>query len=67
MHTPYHPASNGAVERAVRVVKDAMRKMTSPTPLTNRLAEILLMCHSVPHATTGMNCSSAGESRLTLL
>ena len=51
---PYHPASNGAAERAVRVVKDAMRKMTSPTPLTNRLAEFLLLYRSVPHATTGM-------------
>ena len=54
-HTPpYHPASNGAAERAVRVVKDAMKKMTSPTSLSNRLAEFLLMYRSVPHATTGM-------------
>ena len=31
-----------------------MRKMTSPTPLTNRLAEFLLLYRSVPHTTTGM-------------
>ena len=27
----YHPASNGAAEREVQVVKSAMKKMTSPT------------------------------------
>ena len=40
---PYHPAFNGAAEHAVRVMKDVMRKITSPTPLTNRMAEFLLM------------------------
>ena len=51
---PYHPASNGAAEHAVRVVKDAMKKITSPSSLSNRLAEFLLMYRSVPHSTTGM-------------
>ena len=51
---PYHPASNGAAERAVQVVKHAMKKMTSSTLLTKRLAEFLLIYRSTPHATTGM-------------
>ena len=51
---PYHPASNGAAERAVQVVKKAMRKMTYWTSLSNRLAEFLLIYRSTPHSTTGM-------------
>ena len=51
---PYHPASNGAAEWAVRMVKEAMKKMSSPTSLANRLAEFLLMYRSIPHTTTGM-------------
>ena len=51
---PYHPASNGAAERAVQVVKSAMKKMTSPTSLPRKLAEFLLIYRSMPHAATGL-------------
>ena len=51
---PYHPASNGAAERAVQVVKSAMKKMRSPTLLSRKLAEFLLIYRSTPHAATGL-------------
>ena len=49
---PYHPASNGAAERSVQVVKQAMRKMGTALPLKERLAEFLLIYRTTPHATT---------------
>ena len=51
---PYHPPSNGAAERSVQVVKQAMRKMGTSTVLKDRLAKFLLIYRSTPHATTGM-------------
>ena len=51
---PYHPASNGAAERSVQVVKQAMRKMGKTLPLKERLAEFLLIYRTTPHATTEM-------------
>ena len=52
---PYHPASNGAAERAVRVVKQAIRKMGNQLPLAQRLAKFLLTYRTTPHTTTEMN------------
>lgn len=51
---PYHPSSNGAAERSVQIVKQAMRKMGTSTVLKDRLARFLLIYRSTPHATTGM-------------
>lgn len=51
---PYHPSSNGAAERSVQVVKQAMRKMGTSTMLKDRLARFLLIYRSTPHAITGM-------------
>jgi len=51
---PNHPSSNGAAERSVQVVKQAMRKMGTSTVLKDRLAKFLLTYRSTPHATTGM-------------
>ena len=51
---PYHPASNGAAECSVPVVKQGIRKMGPATALKERLANFLLMYRSIPHATTGM-------------
>ena len=48
---PYHPASNGAAERAVAVVKHAVQKMGTTIPLNIRIARFLLVYHTTPHAT----------------
>ena len=51
---PYHPASNGAAERSVQVIKQGMRKMGSAMALEEQLAQFLLIYRSTPHTTTGM-------------
>ena len=51
---PYHPASNGAAEHSVQVIKQGMRKMGSAITIEKRLAQFLLIYQSTPHTTTGM-------------
>ena len=51
---PYHPATNGAAERAVQVIKQAVKKMDSGLSLKRRLARFLLIYRTTPHATTEM-------------
>ena len=51
---PYHPASNGAAERAVQMIKQGMRKMGPTMALKERLANFLLIYRSTTHANTGM-------------
>lgn len=51
---PYHPASNGAAERAVQVIKEAMKKMGNQLSLPQRLAKFLLVYRATPHTTTEM-------------
>jgi transposase InsO family protein len=52
---PYHPASNGAAERLVQTVKQALRSAhQNGTPLEQALASFLLRYRSTPHATTGV-------------
>ena len=47
--SPYHPASNGAVERLVQTFKKAMK---ASTDTSFALASFLLSYHTTPHSTT---------------
>jgi hypothetical protein len=46
---PYHPATNGAAERTVQTVKNALKKCNSPSALQS----LLFGYRTTPHATTG--------------
>ena len=50
---PYHPASNGLAERAVKIFKQGLRKMAEGT-LSDRIARFLFQYRNTPHTTTGM-------------
>ena len=53
--SPYHPASNGAAERLVQTVKQALKAGYEPgIPLEQTLAAFLLRYRTTPHATTGV-------------
>ena len=55
---PYHPQSNGAAERSVRVVKDALGKQVlrgkQGISMRYRLANFLLRYRTTPQSTTGV-------------
>ena len=55
---PYHPQSNGAAERAVRVVKEALIKQVidgkAHQSMKHRLANFLFRYRTTPHSTTGV-------------
>ena len=73
---PYHPASNGAAERSVHVVKGALEKQvlqeTGGMTIKHRLANFLIKCHSTPHSVTGRTPTDLMvkrqlQTRLTLI
>ena len=55
---PYHPQSNGAAERSVRVVMDALVKQVlkgkQGISMRYRLANFLFRCRTTPQSTTGV-------------
>ena len=52
---PYHPASNGQAERAVRVFKDEIVKMEGGSLKTKLARKIFLNYCIIPHSTTGVS------------
>lgn len=63
----YHPASNGAAERSVQILKRALVKQVleengQPTiSLQHRLANFLLMYRATPHSVTGRSPAEARD------
>lgn len=49
---PFHPATNGAAERAVQVRKQGLRKQTEGS-LQTKLSRVLMAYRSTPHTSTG--------------
>ena len=54
--SPYHPASNGQAERAVQVLKEALKKSSSNS-MEVQLARFLFKYRITPHTTTGVSPS----------
>ena len=59
--SPYHPSTNGLVERAVQTFKQVMKKTTGP--LETRICRFLLSYRLTPHSSTGQSPAEMLMSR----
>jgi len=50
--SPYHPSTNGQIERFIQTLKKALKAGKDEGPLKQRLARLLLSNQTAPHATT---------------
>ena len=53
---PYHPATNGLAERAMKIVNKGLKKEVGGSMAT-RLAKVLMAYRTTPQSTTGMSPS----------
>ena len=51
---PYHPSSNGLVEKAVQIVKQGLKQIKDGT-INNKLSRLLFSYRITPHSTTGVS------------
>ena len=60
--SPFHPATNSLVERAVQIVKKSLKKEKGGT-LATRIAKVLMAYRTTPQSTTGMTSSELLQGR----
>ncbi|XP_045120478.1 uncharacterized protein K02A2.6-like [Portunus trituberculatus] len=62
--SPYHAASNGLAENAVKTVKNGLKKMKSIATLRGKLSRFLFRYRITPHTTTGQTPAELLMGRL---
>ena len=50
-----HPSSNGMAERAVKIVKDGLKKSGTSQSIECHLSRVLFQYRITPHSTTGVS------------